>query len=173
MRHTGTRATRCRDTQSPRMRPRYWAGRYSGILFGWPDFHQFEPTDKLAAATRRAATSCVKRFAKPNRIPSGSDEQAKTRDLLSISLDRNSVLRLPIRREPTRSLHNLLHRQRNLRDVTAGASGVPDSLWRPFRCRGRLGKRTPTSVREPRLCLVSVHSNHECHAGVIRPPPGR
>jgi hypothetical protein len=42
-------------------------------------------------------------------------KQAKTRDFLSISLDRNSVLRLPMRREPTRSLHNLLHRPEELR----------------------------------------------------------
>jgi hypothetical protein len=41
-------------------------------------------------------------------------KQAKARDFLSISLDRNSVLCLPIRREPTRSLHNLLHRPEEL-----------------------------------------------------------
>ena len=37
-------------------------------------------------------------------------KQAKTRDFLSISLDRHSVLCLPMRRALTRSLHNLLHR---------------------------------------------------------------
>ena len=37
-------------------------------------------------------------------------KQAKTRDFLSISLNRNSVLCLPMCREASRSLHNLLHR---------------------------------------------------------------
>jgi hypothetical protein len=36
-------------------------------------------------------------------------KQAKTRDFLSIPLDRISVLCLPMRRAPSRSLHNLLH----------------------------------------------------------------
>jgi len=37
-------------------------------------------------------------------------KQAKTRDFLKESHDRNSVLCLLMRREPSRSLHNLLHR---------------------------------------------------------------
>ena len=37
-------------------------------------------------------------------------KQAKTRNFLKESPDRNSVLCLPMRREPSRSLHNLLHR---------------------------------------------------------------
>jgi hypothetical protein len=36
-------------------------------------------------------------------------KQAKTRDFLSISLNLNSVLCLPMCREASRSLHNLLH----------------------------------------------------------------
>jgi hypothetical protein len=46
-------------------------------------------------------------------------KQAKTRDFLSISRDRNSVLSLPMRRAPTRSLHNLLHRPKELRVASA------------------------------------------------------
>jgi hypothetical protein len=38
---------------------------------------------------------------------------AKTRDFLSISLVRNSVLCLPMRGALSRSLHNLLHRPGN------------------------------------------------------------
>jgi len=49
-------------------------------------------------------------------------KQAQTRDFLSISLDRNSVLCLPMRPEPTRSLHNLLHRPEKLR------AGKPSEL---------------------------------------------
>jgi hypothetical protein len=52
---------------------------------------------------------------------------AKTRDFLSISLDRNSVLSLPIRRELTRSLHNLLHK--------AGAAAVSVRLQECQPCR--------------------------------------
>ena len=37
-------------------------------------------------------------------------KQAKTRDFLKEFHDRNSVLCLLMRREPSRSLHNLLHR---------------------------------------------------------------
>lgn len=51
-------------------------------------------------------------------------KQAKTRDFLSISLNLNSVLRLPVCREASRSLHNLLHRPEELRygsrDVRTG-----------------------------------------------------
>ena len=43
-------------------------------------------------------------------------KQAKTRDFLQKSPDRNSVLCLPMRREPSRSLHNLLHSPEELRD---------------------------------------------------------
>jgi hypothetical protein len=40
---------------------------------------------------------------------------AKTRNFLKESNDRDSVLCLLMRREPTRSLHNLLHRPEELR----------------------------------------------------------
>ena len=47
--------------------------------------------------------------------PQTATKQANTRDFLHKSHGRNSVLCLPVRREPTRSRHNLLHRPEELR----------------------------------------------------------
>jgi hypothetical protein len=59
---------------------------------------------------RTVAPSIV---SKPNRSHQALTKQAKTRNFLKESPDRNSVLCLLMRREPSRSLHNLLHRPTN------------------------------------------------------------
>ena len=72
-----------------------------------------------------------------NRIGSHQalTKQAKTRNFLKESHDRNSVLCLLMRREPSRSLHNLLHRPDELR------SGKPSELANA-NCPGASGCRS-------------------------------
>jgi hypothetical protein len=77
-------------------------------------------------------------------------KQAKTRNFLKESHDRNSVLCLLMRREPSRSLHNLLHRPDELlhgkpSELLAIHAKPKVGLWPNARWRRRA--RSPSSTR--------------------------
>jgi hypothetical protein len=83
-------------------------GRISGTIAGTVAFAQ-PIARRILTESVRWPSGRRRRFAKPNRSHQRLAKQAKTRDFLSTSLNRNSVLCLPMDREPSRSLHNLLH----------------------------------------------------------------
>jgi hypothetical protein len=102
-------------------------GHFQGQL--WGERRPRKPRCRIYLAIRRGEVAEGGGLLNRTGFHQALPKQAKTRDFLSISIDINSVPCLPMRRKPSRSLHNLLHGPKELRyGKPSEASGDAVSL---------------------------------------------